>query len=724
MHPTRSGAGLLALLCLSSAAGAQSRPAASPASAPVTQVHYDLTFDSAGAAQRIVRVAMTFHVGGTAPVLLSLPDWTPGAYEISNFAKWVMSFSPKSGGKALEWDKLDYDTWRVHPTGAGTVTVGFDYLADTLDNAMAWAQKDFLLVNGTNVFLYPEGADLSHYPATVSVHTQPDWLVATGMTPASGQHQYAERSYHDLVDMPFFIGKFDLDSMDVNGKLARLATYPAGMVTGAKRDSIWHDLQRIIPTEGNVIGITPWKTYNTMMIFSPTYPGGSALEHQNSHVGVYTTQLLALEPVLASITAHEMFHSWNVKRLRPADMVPYRYDRPMPTPWLWVSEGITDYYADLTLVRGGVVADSDFYNTTMGKIGNVMAVPPTALEDASLSTWIHPVDGSGYIYYPKGSLAGFLLDIMIRDASDNHHSLDQVMGQLYRTTYQKGRGFTAADWWPAVSRAAGGHSFTRFNARYIDGREPFPYDSVLPLAGTAAEDRFHPGAPRRHFGSDRQHRRERHAGESRRRRRSCGRAGGRSPAADRRHQDQRSQLGPAIPAGVRRQGRRRSSDDRAARRDDRHAHGKGAARLAGQLPPDRRSRCVGQGEEDSGGDSEGEDGLGASTVEGLGSRVQGPGSRGVTPRPVLSAAKEAQATRGPELRVSFGPLVSLGVTACRRGDECSQLVDRAPPAPARAGLRGTRLRLAAPGESPRRRGGRGGRCRRWPCSAFRRSVCG
>ena len=426
---------------------------------------------------------MTFHVGGTAPVLLSLPDWTPGAYEISNFAKWVMNFSPTSGGTALDWDKLDYDTWRIHPSGAGTVTVGFDYLADTLDNAMAWAQKDFLLVNGTNVFLYPEGADLGHYPATVSVHTQPDWLIATGMTPTGGQHQYAERSYHDLVDMPFFIGKFDLDSMDVSGKLARLATYPAGVVTGAKRDSIWHDLQRIIPTEGNVIGITPWKTYNTMMIFSPTYPGGSALEHQNSHVGVYTTQLLALEPVLASITAHEMFHSWNVKRLRPADMVPYRYDRPMPTPWLWVSEGITDYYADLTLVRGGVVADSDFYNTTMGKIGNVLAVPPTALEDASLSTWIHPVDGSGYIYYPKGSLAGFLLDIMIRDASDNHHSLDQVMGQLYRSTYQQGRGFTAADWWAAVSRAAGGHSFTRFNTRYIDGREPFPYDSVLPLAG-------------------------------------------------------------------------------------------------------------------------------------------------------------------------------------------------------------------------------------------------
>jgi predicted metalloprotease with PDZ domain len=164
-------------------------------------------------------------------------------------------------------------------------------------------------------------------------------------------------------------------------------------------------------------------------------------------------------------------------------MVPYDYDAPQPTPWLWVSEGITDYYADLALVRGGVIDSTGFLGEVSQNANTVAEAPPTALEDASLSIWIHPVDGSGYIYYPKGSLAGFLLDIMIRDASDNARSLDDVMRQLYQTTYKANRGFGSADWWGTVSRAAGGRSFADFYRRYIDGREPFPYTQVLPLAG-------------------------------------------------------------------------------------------------------------------------------------------------------------------------------------------------------------------------------------------------
>jgi len=111
------------------------------------------------------------------------------------------------------------------------------------------------------------------------------------------------------------------------------------------------------------------------------------------------------------------------------------------------------------------------------------ALAPTALEDASLSTWIHPRDGTEYIYYSKGSLAGLLLDIMIRDASDNHSSLDDVLRTLYNTAYKNGRGFTSDEWWSTVSKAAKGRSFSDFYARYIDGREPLPYDKVLPLAG-------------------------------------------------------------------------------------------------------------------------------------------------------------------------------------------------------------------------------------------------
>jgi predicted metalloprotease with PDZ domain len=465
------------------AAQAQQKPAAPAAvrSAPITNVRYDLTFDSASASQRIIKVAMSFDVAGPEPVLLSLPAWTPGAYEMSNFARWVLRFTPTGGDSTLAWDKFDYDTWRVRPGRAKSVTVRFDYVADSLDNAMSWARPDFALFNGTNLLFYPEGRGFA-FPAALTVQTEAGWHVATGMKPNRAPRSYTAADYHDLVDKPFFIGRVDYDSLQVSGRWTRLATYPTGSLAGTAREQFWDQIARMIPPQVSVFQETPWDTYTNLLIFEPNYGGGSALEHGNSHVGIYNPQFIG-NPLLASITAHEIFHAWNVKRLRPAELVPYDYDEPQPTTWLWVSEGITDYYADLSLSRGGIIDSAQFMALTAGKASTVTDAPPTALEDASLSTWIHPVDGSGYLYYPKGSLAGLLLDIMIRDGSNNARSLDDVMRQLYRTTYKRGRGFTGADWWPAVSQAAGGRSFTDFNARYIDGREQFPFDQVLPLAG-------------------------------------------------------------------------------------------------------------------------------------------------------------------------------------------------------------------------------------------------
>jgi predicted metalloprotease with PDZ domain len=453
--------------------------AAPPVSAPLARITYEVTYNRETAAQRRLRVTMGFDVAGPGDVLLSLPSWTPGAYEVTNFARWVVDFSPAAAAP-LRWDKLDYDTWRIRPAGAKQVTVTFAFVADSLDNAMAWSQPDFAFFNGTNILFYPEGRGFD-FGATVRVRTEPDWLIATGMA-GTVETGYAERSYHDLVDMPFFVGRFDYDSATVGAVTARLASYPAGRLTGSARESFWEQYRKLFAPQIAVFGETPFRTYTTLLVFPEQYGGGSALEHQNSHVGIYAPAGIGQEWV-ASITAHEMFHAFNVKRLRPAELVPYRYDIAQPTVWLWVSEGITDYYADLTLLRGGLIDSAGFLATTVGKIATVYEAPPTALEDASLSTWIHPVDGSGYLYYPKGSLAGFLLDILIRDASDNRRSLDHVMRDLYSTTYKRGRGFGAVEWWGAVSRAAGGRRFDDFHARYIDGREPFPWDSVLPLAG-------------------------------------------------------------------------------------------------------------------------------------------------------------------------------------------------------------------------------------------------
>jgi predicted metalloprotease with PDZ domain len=449
-------------------------------SAPITDIRYEVTFTRANGERRQVTSTMTFTVGGTEPVLLSIPKWTPGAYEIDNFARDVSAFAAEQAGTSLAWDKIDPDTWRVRPRGVGEVTVRFDYLADSLDNANTWARPDFLLFNGTNLFPYAEGRDLG-FPASVTVNTEAGWKIVTGMTQA-GPRRYSASNYHDLVDMPFFVGQFDLDSAQISGTWVRFATYPAGSVTGGARIAVWEALKRIIPAEVKVFGEVPWKTYSVLQITDPTYGGGSGLEHQNSHVDVLGPGMLGT-PVLPSLYAHEIFHAWNVKRLRPAELWPYRYDEEQPTPLLWISEGITDYYADLAEVRGGIVDANGFYLMTSDKISQVNALPPTSLEDASLSTWIHPRDGTEYIYYPKGSLAGFLIDIMIRDASDNHSSLDDVMRTLYNAAYKNGRGFTSDEWWSTVTKAARGKSFSDFYSRYIDGRDPFPYDQVLPLAG-------------------------------------------------------------------------------------------------------------------------------------------------------------------------------------------------------------------------------------------------
>ena len=426
---------------------------------------------------------MTFNVSGSDPVLLSVPVWTPGAYEISDYVRKAVNVSVTGEGGTPRWDKLDPDTWRVVPNGARSITIAFSYIADSMDNAMSWATREFAFFNGTNILPFPEGRS-TDFTATVTIRTEADWQVATGMAPADAPRTFAASNYHDLVDMPFFIGALDVDSVRVGETMFRTVTYPKGVMRGADRDRFRDHLTRMVPPMVAVFGEIPVSSYTNLILFDSTMSGASALEHQNSHLGIYSPFIVDHE-FLPSITAHEIFHLWNVKRMRPAEMVPYRYDRPQPTTWLWVSEGITDYYADVAQVRGGIIDSAQFLELVTEKMGEVATAPNVALEDASLSSWIRPVDGTQYIYYPKGSLAGFMLDIMIRDASNNARSLDTVMREVYQTTFRggNGRGFTAQDWWGAVSRAASGRSFTDFNARYIDGREPFPWSTVLPLAG-------------------------------------------------------------------------------------------------------------------------------------------------------------------------------------------------------------------------------------------------
>lgn len=468
------------LIVVSPAAEGRAQTPRAPVSAPISSIQYELTIDSSHVGRRQIGVVMTFDVRTSAPVLLSLPAWSPGHYVLLWFARRVSSFAAEQDGRPLDWGMTDFQTWRVTPGGPGRVKVSFEYLADTIDRAVAWTRPNFSFFNGTNLFLYPVGRGFA-WPATVTIRTEPSWGIATGLASGRSPGEFTADNYHDLTDMPTFVGRFDFDSTLIADRWIRLAWYPAGSLTAARKDRTFGWLRRIIPAEVAVFADAPFRNY-TIFLVSDSVVNGGGLEHQSSQMDEVTTNGLD-SPGLPGLYAHEFFHAWNVKRLRPADMVPYRYDDAQPTRWLWVSEGVTSYYGSLAQVRGGITDSTQFYRDIANTIVSVMGTPPTALGDASLGSWIAPTDGSGGIYYPKGELAGFLIDVMIRDASDNRHSLDHVMRDLYLATYKRGRGFTAAEWWAAVARNAGGRSFAEFARRYVDGREAFPYDSVLPMAG-------------------------------------------------------------------------------------------------------------------------------------------------------------------------------------------------------------------------------------------------
>ncbi len=452
-------------------------------SAPISDISYEITADSSAVGQRQLGVVMSFHVAGTEPVILALPAWSPGHYVLLWFSRRVSQFAAQSNGAQLDWRKVDFQTWEIKPRAAGTVRVSFNYLANAVDRAVAWTAPNFAFFNGTNLFLYPAGRGFN-WRARVSVRTEPSWRVATGMDPAGGVNNFTAGNYHDLTDMPFYVGRFAMDSTQIAGKWVRLAFYTAASLTPARRDRAFGWLQKFVPAHIAVFGEAPYRNY-TLFQRSDTVVNGGGLEHQSSQVDEVTTS--QLDGFQAGLYSHEFFHAWNVKRLRPADLVPYRYDDAQQTTWLWVSEGVTDYYGALGLVRGGVNDSTAFFDFIANEIASVAGAPPTAVSDASFGAWIAPTDGSGGLYYPKGGLTGFLLDILIRDASDNRMSLDNVMRRLYDATYKHGRGFTGAKWWSEVTRAAGGKSFAEFARRYVDGRESLPIESVLLLAGLRAE---------------------------------------------------------------------------------------------------------------------------------------------------------------------------------------------------------------------------------------------
>ena len=453
-----------------------------------TPVKYEVSIPSPAA--RLFHVSAEFPARGKDRLVVSLPAWSPGSYEIQNYARYVRHFGAKNArGQPLFWDRLDKDTWRVMTGRSDVVTAEFDYLADTIDLSLARIAGDFGQFLGTNLFLYEERQ--LERPAEVRFTLPAGWQVTTALK-GSGNGPYTALNYHELADAQTFVGKYSLDSLQVDGKSVRIAVWPADAYTTAVQRNMRAAVEKIAKSENGLFGGPPYDHYTVFfnVIREPiNFEGG--LEHGASQFdimpqGAFADALGNFGDFMVPLMSHEYFHLFNVKRMRPAEMWPYDYHAEQYTPLLWWSEGVTDYYADLTNIRSGLWTTQQFLENAAQDMQQVESAPePWSEEDGSVATWIHEVFvNSSQLYYPKGALTGMLFDVAIRDATDNRKSLDDVTRALYTRSYQRRKGFRTADLL-GLLREAGMPDVDGFYQRYINGREPLPYESVFPKAGIA-----------------------------------------------------------------------------------------------------------------------------------------------------------------------------------------------------------------------------------------------
>jgi predicted metalloprotease with PDZ domain len=422
---------------------------------------------------------------------LALPAWTPGWYTVENYAKNILRMKfTDGGGHELPHQMTRKQTWRVTTNGAREIKIDFDYFANVLALNQAKVTNDYAFFTGTELFLEPVGHRAS--PSSVRFKVPTGWQVMSALKATAEPFVFAAPDYDTLVDSPTELGRFDVTRFEVEGKPHYFVSTPAGAFSEEKRARLAVMLAKIVEAERAVFNDLPYEKYVYFYFFAPAESNASGgLEHNNSHVVVGGRSRNPEPEGLTGIAAHEFFHLWNVKRLRPAEMWPYDYSRDQETPSLWVSEGFTNYYGELARYRAGLRSREDFLQVVAGAVGGVESNDARAFispSDASTSTWLCYDTSCAFqiSYYTQGQNLGALLDLSIRHDSNGAHDLDEVMRALYNERYKRNRGFTPEDFIGEVSRLAG-HDYHDFFRRYVTGTEVPNYDEIFGYAGYRLE---------------------------------------------------------------------------------------------------------------------------------------------------------------------------------------------------------------------------------------------
>ncbi len=438
---------------------------------------------------------------------LVFPVWTPGSYMIREYERHLQDFTAvNAAGPPLKWEKIDKDTWRIVTGGAAEWKATYRVYANELSVRTSELNSDHAFWNNAALLMYLEG--FIRAPATVHVLSPQPWKVATGLPAVPGvKNTFRAENFDILYDSPFEVSNFKTIAFNVKGVPHRIVIDGEGNYDAER---VRQDVQKIVATEVEIMGgEIPYKDYTFILHLRSNAGGG--LEHLNSAALGYPRFGFSLErgerlnsaapnpsaqPVrdyrgFLSLVAHEFFHLWNVKRIRPDALGPFHYTKENYTRLLWVAEGLTDYYADLTLRRAGLVSEKDFLTSAAKAFQTLQNTPGRlvqSVEEASFDAWIkyYRQDensiNSQVSYYDKGAILGLLLDLEIRTRSNGAKSLDDVIHYLYNEFFKKERNYTPEDFQRICERMAG-TSLEPFFAKYVRGRDELNYNDALAAAG-------------------------------------------------------------------------------------------------------------------------------------------------------------------------------------------------------------------------------------------------
>lgn len=422
-----------------------------------------------------------------------LPAWTPGYYWIIDFAKNVVRFKAETAaGKKLEWDKVDKNNWEVRSEGAEKVVISYDVFANTHSVADPFIDSTHAYISTAGLFMHVDG-ELKQ-PVQVQFEPYHKWkTISTGLDPVQGQvNTYRAPDFDALYDSPVYIGNQKTMSFEVKGIKHTIAMENPDSFDTLKFAA---DLKKIVLAGTDLMADIPYQHY-TFIIMGP---GNGGLEHRNS-TAVFSSAGYMMDTKASyngwlSFLAHEYFHLYNIKAIRPIALGPFNYDKENLTHMLWVSEGFTVYYEYILLNRAGLFNKEEFLNAMTSSITKYENIAGHELQSATASsydTWIQFFNknenaaNTTISYYDKGCAMGFLLDLKIRQQTKNRKSLDDVMRTLYKEFYQeKKRGFTDAEFKEVCERIAGTSLEEIFN--YASTVQDIDYQKYLAYAGLKAD---------------------------------------------------------------------------------------------------------------------------------------------------------------------------------------------------------------------------------------------